>query len=307
MPVGVIDADGRRRAAPHRCAGAAGARHRAGHDRSHETCWRRPRSGDPHNVVVAGAHLDSVAKSPGINDNGTGVAALLETAAAAGRAAADRQRGAVRVLGSRGDGARGVVEVCRAPGPRPAQGHRAVPELRHARVAERRVLHLRRRPVRSAQPGRARESVPVGSAGIERTLAGYLNLAGIRPADMPLGQASDYGPFLEAGVPIGGIDNRRGAAENRAAGTAVGRQRGRRVRPQLPLATATPSTTSTATRWRSWAPGSRSRSAPTRSRSRASTVFLAASSAAGIRLSDPADELVHAVLVGGQRPRPRVR
>jgi Peptidase family M28 len=47
--------------------------------------------------------------------------------------------------------------------------------------------------------------VPGGSAGIERTLAGYLNLAGRRPADMPLGKSADYGPFLSAGVPIGGI------------------------------------------------------------------------------------------------------
>jgi Zn-dependent M28 family amino/carboxypeptidase len=47
--------------------------------------------------------------------------------------------------------------------------------------------------------------VPPGSAGIERTLAGYLNLAGVRPADMPLSRASDYSPFLTAGVPIGGI------------------------------------------------------------------------------------------------------
>ena len=32
------------------------------------------------NVVMAGAHLDSVTAGPGINDNGTGSAALLETA-----------------------------------------------------------------------------------------------------------------------------------------------------------------------------------------------------------------------------------
>ena len=33
------------------------------------------KTGDTHNVVMAGAHLDTVARSPGINDNGTGVAA----------------------------------------------------------------------------------------------------------------------------------------------------------------------------------------------------------------------------------------
>ena len=42
------------------------------------------KTGDTHNVVLAGAHLDSAPRSPGINDNGTGVAALLETASALG-------------------------------------------------------------------------------------------------------------------------------------------------------------------------------------------------------------------------------
>ena len=41
------------------------------------------KTGDTHNVVVVGAHLDSAA-GPGINDNGSGVAAVLETAAALG-------------------------------------------------------------------------------------------------------------------------------------------------------------------------------------------------------------------------------
>jgi Zn-dependent M28 family amino/carboxypeptidase len=36
--------------------------------------------GNPDNVVMAGAHLDSVGQGPGINDNGSGSAALLETA-----------------------------------------------------------------------------------------------------------------------------------------------------------------------------------------------------------------------------------
>ena len=38
------------------------------------------KGGDPNNVVMAGAHLDSVARGPGINDNGSGRAAILETA-----------------------------------------------------------------------------------------------------------------------------------------------------------------------------------------------------------------------------------
>ena len=38
------------------------------------------RHGDPNNVIMAGAHLDSVAEGPGINDNGSGSSALLEVA-----------------------------------------------------------------------------------------------------------------------------------------------------------------------------------------------------------------------------------
>ena len=38
------------------------------------------RKGDPNNVVMAGAHLDSVPAGPGINDNGSGSSALLEVA-----------------------------------------------------------------------------------------------------------------------------------------------------------------------------------------------------------------------------------
>jgi Zn-dependent M28 family amino/carboxypeptidase len=38
--------------------------------------------GDPDNVVMAGAHLDSVPEGPGVQDNGSGSAALIETALA---------------------------------------------------------------------------------------------------------------------------------------------------------------------------------------------------------------------------------
>jgi aminopeptidase S len=42
--------------------------------------------GDPNQVVMAGSHLDSVSSGPGINDNGTGSAAVLEAALAVSRA-----------------------------------------------------------------------------------------------------------------------------------------------------------------------------------------------------------------------------
>ncbi|MFD0370586.1 M28 family metallopeptidase [Streptomyces sp. NPDC127114] len=42
--------------------------------------------GDPNQVIMSGSHLDSVTSGPGINDNGSGSAAILETALAVSRA-----------------------------------------------------------------------------------------------------------------------------------------------------------------------------------------------------------------------------
>ncbi|MFD5430278.1 M28 family metallopeptidase [Streptomyces sp. NPDC127084] len=42
--------------------------------------------GDSNQVLMAGSHLDSVSSGPGINDNGSGSAAILETALAVSRA-----------------------------------------------------------------------------------------------------------------------------------------------------------------------------------------------------------------------------
>jgi len=45
------------------------------------TSWNiisQTKQGDPNRVIMLGAHLDSVPEGPGVNDDGTGVAALLE-------------------------------------------------------------------------------------------------------------------------------------------------------------------------------------------------------------------------------------
>ena len=68
------------------------------------------------NVVMAGAHLDSVTEGPGINDNGSGSAALLETALHDGQAQAGEHR-ALRVVGRRG-GRPGRLDATTSPGSR---------------------------------------------------------------------------------------------------------------------------------------------------------------------------------------------
>ncbi|WP_234834957.1 M28 family peptidase [Mycolicibacterium stellerae] len=171
------------------------------------------KTGDQENVVMAGAHLDTVARSPGINDNGTGVAALLETAAALG--SRPQIANAVR-FGFWGaqeavlDGSTKYVSSL----DRDHLNDIAL-YLNFDMLGSPNAGFFTYDGDQSGQPNPAvaADTVPAGSAGIERTLAGYLNLAGIRPADMPLGKASDYSPFLDAGVPIGGMTT--GAAQRK--------------------------------------------------------------------------------------------
>jgi Zn-dependent M28 family amino/carboxypeptidase len=159
------------------------------------------KTGDTGNVVMVGAHLDSVSRGPGINDNGSGVAAVLETAVQLG--SSPRLTNAVRFAfwGSQEVG---------------LDGSRAyVAGLDRDRINDI-ALYLNFDMLGSPnagfftydgdQSGHAKDPLPMppGSAGIERTLAGYLNLAGVRPADLPIGESTDYRAFLVAGVPVGG-------------------------------------------------------------------------------------------------------
>ena len=162
------------------------------------------KTGDTHNVVVVGAHLDSMPASPGINDNGTGVAALLETAAALG--SLPQRTNAVRFTfwGSEEAGVQGSMNYLFGLD-RDRLNDIAL-YLDFDMIGSPNAGFFTDDGDQSGQPNPdiPASAVPVGSAGIERTLAGYLNLAGKRPADMPLGRTTDYSAFLTAGVPIGG-------------------------------------------------------------------------------------------------------
>ncbi|MGA5538277.1 M28 family metallopeptidase [Mycolicibacterium nivoides] len=159
------------------------------------------KTGSASDVVLVGAHLDSVGGGPGINDNGSGVAAVLETALQLG--SSPNVSNAVRFAfwGAEEMGLDGSKQYVRG-----------LPLDQLDDLA----LYLNFDMVGSPnagyftydgdQSGQATDpkTMPEGSAGIERTMAGYLNLAGARPADMPISANTDYHPFLQAGVPIGG-------------------------------------------------------------------------------------------------------
>lgn len=184
------------------------------------------KTGDARNVVVAGAHLDSSTASPGINDDGTGIAALLETAAALG--SQPPVTNAVRFVfwASEENGLAGPSKYVR--GLSPDQRRDIALYLGFDMLGSPNAGYFTYDGDQSAQanPDIPAQSVPEGSAGIERTLAGYLNSAGVRPADMPLTQFTDYYPFLAAGVPVGGLtagaSQRKSEAQARLWGGRAG-------------------------------------------------------------------------------------
>jgi Zn-dependent M28 family amino/carboxypeptidase len=163
------------------------------------------KTGDVHNVVVAGAHLGSAPHSPGMNDDGSGVAAVLEAAVQLGGSPTVTNAVRFAFWGSDESGLEGPTKY--VAGLDRQQITDIAVYLNFDMLASKNAGYFTYDGDQSGQAsaGIPAASVPIGSAGAERTLAGYLNLAGVRPADMPLSRASDYGPFLAAGIPIGGI------------------------------------------------------------------------------------------------------
>ncbi|WP_178361283.1 M28 family peptidase [Mycolicibacterium hippocampi] len=182
------------------------------------------KSGDARNVVTVGAHLDSVRSGPGINDNGSGVAAVLETALQLG--AEPSAGNAVRFAfwGSEEISTDGSTDYVRSL--TPDQLDDIALYLNFDMVASPNAGYFTDDGDQSAQAGAEVAPVPDGMAGIERMLAGRLNLAGVRPADVPLGRNTDYAPFLAAGIPVGGLttgsSQRKTEVQERLWGGQVG-------------------------------------------------------------------------------------
>lgn len=162
-------------------------------------------TGSTQDVVVVGAHLDSVPAGPGINDNGSGVAAVLETALQLG--SSPPVRNAVRF------GFWGSEEIGLA-------GSEKYIESLDLEALKNIALYLNFDMLGSPNPGyftydgnqsappgadRGSPRVPEGSAGIERSLTGYLKLAGEPPQDTSFDGRSDYDAFTMAGIPAGGL------------------------------------------------------------------------------------------------------
>lgn len=161
-------------------------------------------TGATDNVVMVGAHLDSVTEGPGINDNASGVAAVLETARQLG--SSPDVRNAVRF------GFWGAEELG-------LQGSQRYVESLNVDELKDIALYLNFDMIASPNAGYftydgnqslprnkyGSPYVPEGSAGIERVLVDYLDRAGKPAQDTSFDGRSDYDAFTLAGVPSGGL------------------------------------------------------------------------------------------------------
>jgi len=178
-----------------------------------------PGTGD--GVVLLGAHLDSVPAGPGVNDNGSGVAALLETAAALAEARPDRtirfafwDAEELGLIGSTSyvtrlprdelDDIEAVVNVDMVGSPNGGSF------------------------LFDGDGSSGFLEGPDGSGEIEAALhAAFLALdLPEAPADLELGR-TDSAPFAQAGIPVGGVfagaDGAKSPAEAETFGGAAGR------------------------------------------------------------------------------------
>jgi hypothetical protein len=135
-------------------------------------------------VVMAGGHLDSVPAGPGINDNGSGTAALLEMADA---------------LGGRAPGARIRLAFWGAEELGLIGSRRYVREL-EPDERERIAAYLNLDMVGSPEPEHGVYSD--ADPAIERLLR---RLVGPQAEEENAGGNSDHAPFQREGIPVGGL------------------------------------------------------------------------------------------------------
>lgn len=158
------------------------------------------REGNANNVVVIGAHLDSVSKGAGINDNGSGSAAVLEVAKQMGKVKPiNRLRFAL--WGAEESGLVGATRYVAI-----------LTEEEKGKIG----LYLNFDMIGSPNhvffvydgdnsDGVGAGAGPVGSRGIEKTFETFYNKRGVSFKGTDFNGRSDYKPFIDAGIPAGGL------------------------------------------------------------------------------------------------------
>ena len=158
-------------------------------------------SGRDDNVVVVGAHLDSVGVGAGINDNGSGSAAILEIAEQMTKV---KPRNQVRFIwfGAEESGLLGSEAYVDGLSEDEIDDIAAMLNFDMIGSAN---------YVRFVYDGDLSDSdpppsgAPEGSAAIESLFVDYFGGQGLESEPTEFSGRSDYGPFIEVGIPAGGL------------------------------------------------------------------------------------------------------
>jgi aminopeptidase Y len=160
-----------------------------------ETPW-----GDPNNVVMSGAHLDSVNAGPGIQDNGSGSAAILEVAENMAKSnGVNKLRFAL--WGAEESGLVGSTYYV---------NNLSQDELDDIAIYLNYDMIGSPNHVFFIYDGDDSDGVgagagPAGSAAIEELFESYYTQRGESYKGTDFSGRSDYGPFIAVGIPSGGL------------------------------------------------------------------------------------------------------
>jgi Zn-dependent M28 family amino/carboxypeptidase len=180
-------------------------------------------SGNANNVVMAGAHLDSVQRGPGINDNGSGSAALLELAE---QMAKVNPRNKVRFAWWGAEEAGLVGSTAYVNGLSQAEKDQIALYLNFDMVGS--PNHVFFIYDGDNSDGVGAPAGPAGSAAIEKTFERYFNSVNVPFKGTDFTGRSDYGPFIAVGIPSGGLftgaEGIKTAAEAAIWGGTAGQQ-----------------------------------------------------------------------------------
>ncbi|MFJ6619714.1 M20/M25/M40 family metallo-hydrolase [Kitasatospora sp. NPDC091335] len=157
------------------------------------------RGGDPDNTVMVGAHLDSVPEGPGINDNGSGTAGVLEVAKNLG---AHPVKNKVRFAWWSAEefGLKGAEAYVNSLSD--AEKKKVSLYLNFDMIASPNYAQF----VYNGSGSAGGDAGPEGSAQLERDINGYLDGRRLPHDPTAFDGRSDYGPFIDAGIPAGGTD-----------------------------------------------------------------------------------------------------
>lgn len=178
------------------------------------------KTGNPDNIVFLGSHLDSVDEGPGINDNGSGSAGILEVALKMKNVKTNNKLRfawwSAEELGL--VGSTKYVEALSA-----TEKSKIALYLNFDMIAS--PNHIL--GVYDGDGSKFAPAGPKGSEAIEQLLHMFYSLNGPASMEVPMNGRSDYAPFAAAGIPVGGSFTGAEGTKTEAEASLYGGEKGK--------------------------------------------------------------------------------